>query len=155
MEVLALGYLSEEPMCGKDLVERIKAKTKGKWEVSFGSVYPMLDKLEKLKVVEVSKHDRKKVYGVTLPGMEYYLNQRDKLLSEMVTSLLEQMPLLLELLRDDDSMKDVASRVLKSGGKLQTLVQAFPSDQRGGAKMRILNDLAGLLDYYTQGVKNA
>ncbi len=155
LEVLTIAYLSKEPMCGKDLVEKIKAKTMGKWEVSFGSIYPLLDKLQKTKIVEVSKQDRKKVYGVTLQGMEYYLNEREKIMQEMMNSLLDQLPLILELVSDDAKQKNSVSKLVVSIKKLQSLVHAFPPEQRRDAELRILNDITGFLEYYTQGVKNA
>lgn len=141
LEVLTLAYLSKEPMCGKDLVEKIKAKTMGKWEVSFGSIYPLLDKLQKTKMVEVSKQDRKKVYGVTLQGMEYYLNEREKLMQEMVDSILDQLPLLLEIIPAEDKHKDSVSKLTISINKLQSLIQAFPPGQRPDAKQKILSDI--------------
>jgi DNA-binding PadR family transcriptional regulator len=154
LEVLVLSYLSEQPMCGKDLVDKIKKKTSGAWKVSYGSIYPLLNKLEKSKNLEVSKQDKKKIYGVTVQGREYYLNSREQLMQEMVDSVLDQFPLILELLPQGDKWGSTVSRLIAARKKLYSLIQAFPDNQRSDAKLKILSDIADLLDYYTQGVKN-
>jgi DNA-binding PadR family transcriptional regulator len=155
LEVLVLAYLSEVPMCGKDLVEKIKQKTKGLWKVSYGSIYPLLNKLQKSGYLELSKQDRKKIYGVTSGGMEYYSTAKENLMKELVSNTLDYFPLVLELMPEEDKWKNTISRLITARKKLYSLVQAFPHGQKADAKLKILADIADLLDYYTQGVKHA
>lgn len=65
MRILAKGKLS-----GYDLIKQIEKHT-GTWKPSFGSIYPLLEKLLKEKLVEVETRGRKKLYFLTEEGKKH------------------------------------------------------------------------------------
>lgn len=65
MKTLAGGRLS-----GYDLIKKIEKST-GTWKPSFGSIYPLLEKLLKEKLVDFEVEGRRKVYFLTNEGKKH------------------------------------------------------------------------------------
>ena len=65
MKTLVKGKLS-----GYDLIKQIEKDT-GTWKPSFGSIYPLLEKLLKEKLVEVEVQGRRKLYFLTSEGKKH------------------------------------------------------------------------------------
>ena len=65
MKTLADGKLS-----GYGLIKKIEKST-GTWKPSFGSIYPLLEKLLKEKLVDFEVEGRRKVYFLTSEGKKH------------------------------------------------------------------------------------
>lgn len=152
LDLLVLSYIAEEPICGKDLVEKIKKKTGGAWKVSFGSIYPLLFKMTKKGYIEVKKENRKKVYVPTHTGLEYLEGNKNRLFNEFISDFMTTLPLLSDLTVEPEFI-DPVKKLRDSLDKIFTYVNAFPSGQRQQARMKVLKDFSHFLEYYTQGIK--
>ena len=65
-----LAILNEAPGHGYELIQRIEAKTEGRWKPSPGSVYPTLQLLEDEGLVAASETDDKRTYVLTEAGVD-------------------------------------------------------------------------------------
>lgn len=74
LRLLILHELSKRPLCGDDLAE-IVGKKKGS-KLTPGTIYPVLKKFKKAKLVDIKKQGRKKLYHLTEEGKNEYKNSR-------------------------------------------------------------------------------
>ncbi len=69
-----LGLLNIKPMSGYDIKKNFDGPMSGFWSVSYGGLYPALDRLENKKLIdgEIDKKDprNKKIYSITNKGKE-------------------------------------------------------------------------------------
>ena len=86
MEVLTesmfyvLMALRSGPMCGIEVVERIEAITHGRVKIGPATLYTILGKFEKEKLIkEVAVEGRKRTYRITEKGNTAYLAELDRL----------------------------------------------------------------------------
>ena len=67
LRLIVMKTLSNKRLSGYDLIKQIEKDT-GTWKPSFGSIYPLLEKLLKEKLVEVEAQGRRKAYYLTNEG---------------------------------------------------------------------------------------
>ena len=67
LRLIVMKTLANRKLSGYDLTKEIEKST-GTWKPSFGSIYPLLDKLLKEKFVNFEVDGRKKVYYLTREG---------------------------------------------------------------------------------------
>ena len=67
---IVMKTLSNEKLSGYDLIKKIEKRT-GTWRPSFGSIYPLLEKLLKERLVDFEVKGRKKVYFLTNEGKKH------------------------------------------------------------------------------------
>ena len=72
LRLIVMKTLANKKLSGYDLVKQIEKDT-GTWKPSFGSIYPLLEKLLKEKFVELEEHGRKKLYYLTSEGKKQLL----------------------------------------------------------------------------------
>ena len=72
LRLIVMKTLLNKKLSGYDLIKQIEKDT-GTWKPSFGSIYPLLEKLLKEKLVEVEVQGRKKLYFLTAKGKEYLM----------------------------------------------------------------------------------
>lgn len=70
LRLIVMKTLSNRKLSGYDLTKQIEKDT-GTWKPSFGSIYPLLERLLKEKLVEVEVQGRKKLYFLTSEGKKY------------------------------------------------------------------------------------
>ena len=70
LRLIVMKTLSGKRLSGYGLIKQIEIKT-GSWKPSFGSIYPLLEKLLKEKLVEVEAQGRKKLYLLTDEGRKH------------------------------------------------------------------------------------
>ncbi|MGB8860960.1 MAG: PadR family transcriptional regulator [Ilumatobacteraceae bacterium] len=63
-----LSGLTEGPAHGYELIQRLSARSGGRWKPSPGSVYPTLQMLEEAGFASSSQQDDKRVYAITEAG---------------------------------------------------------------------------------------
>ncbi|HEX9888266.1 MAG TPA: PadR family transcriptional regulator [Nitriliruptorales bacterium] len=73
LELAILGLLKERPMHGYELKQQLSQKLGSFWQVSFGSLYPTLRRLDKRGALEILFNDdktarRRKIYRITETG---------------------------------------------------------------------------------------
>ena len=67
LRLIVMKTLANRKLSGYDLTKQIEKDT-GTWKPSFGSIYPLLERLLKEKLVEVEIQGRKKLYYLTNDG---------------------------------------------------------------------------------------
>ena len=77
LEFAILGFLLERDMTGYDMKQMMVMRTSNFIDASFGSIYPMLKRLEKIGLitfVEIVEGNRfKKMYTITVMGREHFM----------------------------------------------------------------------------------
>lgn len=86
LRLIVMKTLANRRLSGYDLTKQIEKDT-GTWKPSFGSIYPLLEKLLKEKLVEVEAQGRKKVYFLTAEGKRH-LQAIDKSKNTLVDGLI-------------------------------------------------------------------
>lgn len=71
LRLIVMKTLANRKLSGYDLIKEIEKAT-GTWKPSFGSIYPLLEKLLKEKLVEVEVQGRKKLYFLTNEGKKHF-----------------------------------------------------------------------------------
>ncbi len=67
LRLIVMKTLANRSLSGYDLIKTIEKET-GSWKPSFGSIYPLLEKLLHEKLVKVKIVGRKKVYSLIAAG---------------------------------------------------------------------------------------
>ncbi len=70
LRLIVMKTLADRKLSGYDLIKQIEKET-GTWRPSFGSIYPLLEKLLKEKLVDFDVQGRKKVYFLTSEGKKH------------------------------------------------------------------------------------
>ncbi len=70
MRFLILAALEEQPRHGYEIISAIETRTHGAYRPSPGTVYPTLQLLEEVELVEASEREGRKVYAITDAGKE-------------------------------------------------------------------------------------
>ncbi|CAN5372659.1 PadR family transcriptional regulator [soil metagenome] len=103
MKFLLLGILKEGPRHGYEIISGLEGQFEG-YRASPGSVYPTLQMLEEGGFVTSEQIDGKKVFTITLPGLE--------LLNERGASQFEQTPEMKQAVEIRQAMRKLASAVI-------------------------------------------
>ena len=79
LEYYCLHSIKESPKSGYDILKEITSKSNGAIIISKGSIYPLLDNLEKQDILKVEKIEPrgKKTFSLTDKGIKY-LKEMDK-----------------------------------------------------------------------------
>ncbi|MEK6984521.1 MAG: PadR family transcriptional regulator [Nanoarchaeota archaeon] len=86
LRLIVMKILANRKLSGYGLIMQIEKDT-GTWKPSFGSIYPLLEKLLKERLVGVETHGREKLYFLTKDGIQY-LGLIDKSKNKMVDKLI-------------------------------------------------------------------
>ena len=70
LRLIVMKTFANRKLSGYDLIKQIEKDT-GTWKPSFGSIYPLLEKLLKEKLVKVEVQGRKKLYFLTDEGKKH------------------------------------------------------------------------------------
>ena len=86
LRLIVMKTIAGRKLSGYDLTKQIEKDT-GTWKPSFGSIYPLLEKLLKEKIVQVEIQGRKKLYFLTKEGKKH-LNIIDKSKNTLVDRMI-------------------------------------------------------------------
>jgi len=84
---LVLRKLNERPLSGYSLAKEIEHSTG--YKPSYGSIYPLLERMAKEGLVSVHEEGRKKIYTITRKGRETdgaFKEQHEKFLQQMISN---------------------------------------------------------------------
>jgi DNA-binding PadR family transcriptional regulator len=104
LAVYILHTLNKKPKSGYDILKEITEKTHGTWTPSKGTLYPLLTKLEKDKLIQINKVEQrsKTVYETTEKGIEQLKNVR-KHAKEMEEKINQFRNMLSEIINQEKS----------------------------------------------------
>jgi formylmethanofuran dehydrogenase subunit E len=100
LHMLVVQQLKESPRSGYALVKTIHEQTG--WKPSYGSIYPLLEKLESQGAVTVREEGRSKIYSLTPAGNERVKDEQTLRRTALV-GIHEQLKVLASL-GDEDAM---------------------------------------------------
>ena len=86
LRLIVMKTLADKKLSGYGLIKEIERNT-GTWKPSFGSIYPLLEKLLKEKLVDFDVQGRRKVYFLTPEGKKH-LRIIDKSKNTLVDKLI-------------------------------------------------------------------
>ena len=89
LRIIVLTLLEKEQLSGYTLIKRIQECAKG-WKPSTGSIYPLLIKLKKEKVLDAHEVGRSNIYTITQKGKEEIVqirNKRQEIISAMLSGI--------------------------------------------------------------------
>lgn len=78
LKYAVLSLLSERPMHGYEVMQRLESESGFAYSASAGSVYPVLQMLQDQGYVESEERDGKRVYRLTESGAEFLQQNRDR-----------------------------------------------------------------------------
>ena len=139
-----LSLLREQPMTGKEIIDRATVQSEGKWKPSPGLIYPLLSRLVSDGLVTEDKDGR---YHVTKKGVE-------------ITSDLESFSNVIQkqidvMLRVGNVGKfvamDLIDRITAVGSALSSNLESMTQEERSKYKSFLQSELRKLED---QEIKN-
>ncbi len=100
LRTLILKHLRDGPRSGYQLINDIQKHTG--WKPSYGSIYPLLDKMRSEGLLTVTQEGRRKLYRLSARGREQsrQLSAQD---AELVTRAQESFALIAHILGLDDA----------------------------------------------------
>ena len=72
LRLIVMKTLANKKLSGYDLIKQIEKDT-GTWKPSFGSIYPLLERLLKENLVQIEVQGRKKIYSLTNEGKKHLI----------------------------------------------------------------------------------
>jgi len=88
LRMLIIALATKSPVTGKEIIEKIKENSHGKWTPSPGSVYYIIDKLLNEELLMLMPHSQEKRYIATSKGIETLKNDSIKLRESITWSIL-------------------------------------------------------------------
>lgn len=88
LRLIVMKTLANRKLSGYDLTKQIERET-GTWKPSFGSIYPLLEKLLKERFVKVEVDGRKKLYFLTNEGKSHFAiinKSKDTLIDKLIAA---------------------------------------------------------------------
>ncbi len=121
LRLIVMKTLANRKLSGYDLIKQIEKDT-GTWKPSFGSIYPLLEKLLKEKLVEVEVQGRKKLYFLTNEGKKH-LQMIDKSKNTFVDRMIEHLNVFSKITdkREANFMLEIVSSLRKGHLPLKEL----------------------------------
>jgi DNA-binding PadR family transcriptional regulator len=146
LRFLVLRFLSEKPLSGIEIVEKIQQETGGKWKPSSGSIYPLLAYLQRKDyTVESSSADSDmKRYLLTEKGKEFFQEQ-----VKLGTNFFEKMawlaPMLVGGFQIDDSQENLFGARESAKKLVETFIELYAKKEKLAKQdvdeiFKILND---------------
>ncbi len=104
LAIYIIHSLRKKPKSGYDLLKEITKKTEGTWTPSKGTLYPLLNSLEKENLIQIKKIGQrsKTVYEPTKKGLTQLANIR-KHAQEMEEKISQFRNMLSEIINEDQS----------------------------------------------------
>jgi DNA-binding PadR family transcriptional regulator len=87
LKFIVLKIISQKPTHGYEIIKTIEQRSDGRWTPSAGSIYPILEGLERNGIIQSEEIERKKVYAITPKGeiaFERMAEKKRQLLQEMM-----------------------------------------------------------------------
>lgn len=147
--VLGLFILAEAKhgVSGKSLVERIARLTDGCWKPSFGSVYPLIEKMEKASLISEKKTPGKgKIYVLTAKGKRELQKRRERIMKESEEMGRTIFPLIMHAVHDfDESEIEDLKKHFGEFNKIRMGLLKVPVERRKRLVMEIIDIMGSAL----------
>jgi DNA-binding PadR family transcriptional regulator len=78
LKFIVLKIIRDSPTHGYEIIKKIEVRSAGRWTPSAGSIYPILEDLEKNGIIQSEEIERKKVYAITPKGELAFNRMTDK-----------------------------------------------------------------------------
>ncbi|MEM0117892.1 MAG: PadR family transcriptional regulator [Conexivisphaerales archaeon] len=104
LRTLIIALASKSPVTGKDIIEKIKKESDGKWTPSPGSVYYIIEKLVTEQMIMQMPHAEEKSYIATSKGLEV-LKEEGKSLKDSVAWSLMVLSMLVDTVEPEERQR--------------------------------------------------
>jgi DNA-binding PadR family transcriptional regulator len=87
LKFIVLKIIKEKPTHGYDIIKTVEHRSGGRWTPSPGSIYPILEGLEKNSFISSEEADRRIIYAITPKGeaaFDRMAEKKKQLLWEMI-----------------------------------------------------------------------
>ncbi len=123
LKLMVLKVLDQESTSGYGIVNKIEEKTG--WKPSYGSIYPLLEEMNKEGLVDYEEKGRSKIYSLTSKG-EKEIESWDEKREELCESMKENMCVIQELTgKDMGPVIELMDRFKKDEDPLKSLNPEF------------------------------
>jgi DNA-binding PadR family transcriptional regulator len=112
LKMLVVQRLTDGPSSGYKLVKDI-AERSG-WKPSYGSIYPLLERMQHEGLLTVKAEGRSKVYSLTSKGVQYFRKQQDGRV-QLFSQFSEQLKILECLGEEEANAAQTVLEMLKRG----------------------------------------
>ena len=140
-----LAHLRDQPMTGKEIIDRATLQSEGKWKPSPGLIYPLLGRLLDDGLVMEDKDGR---YMITKKGLEITSD-----LQSFGNMIQKQIDVMLRVGNVGRFVAmDLIDRITTTGTALSSNLDSMTQEERNRYKEFLQNELQKL---YEQEAKNA
>jgi len=77
LKYVVLGLIKDKPRYGYEIIRALEERSHGFYSPSPGTVYPTLQMLEEMGYVRSEERDSRKVYTITMEGLDFLKEQGD------------------------------------------------------------------------------
>jgi DNA-binding PadR family transcriptional regulator len=132
-----LGLLNEQPMTGKEIIDKAVMQSDGKWRPSPGLIYPLLGRLLDEGLIEETENGR---YKITRKGIEVTAD------IESVRNIMQkQLEVMLRIGNVGRLMAmDLIDRVTTIGSALSSNLDGMTQEERNKYRQFLINELRKL-----------
>ncbi|MEM3637121.1 MAG: PadR family transcriptional regulator [Conexivisphaerales archaeon] len=102
LRILIIALASKSPVTGKDIIEDIRERSKGKWIPSPGSVYYIIDKLLAEQMIMLMPHADTKSYISTGKGLDL-LRKEGRGLKDAIAWNLMVLSMLVDVIEPEET----------------------------------------------------
>lgn len=132
-----LGLLKEQPMTGKEIIDKAILQSDGKWKPSPGLIYPLLGRLLEEELIEETEGGR---YKITMRGLDIAAD-----IESVHNVIQKQLDVMLRVGNVGKYMaRDLIDRVSSIGSALSSNLDRMTEDERNKYKQFLLTELQKL-----------
>jgi DNA-binding PadR family transcriptional regulator len=99
LKYIVLKIIKDKPTHGYEIIKTVELRSNGRWTPSAGSIYPILEKLESKGFIQSEEIERRKLYTITLKGVEGL----DRMTQEKLELLNEISRIINSVIEGDDN----------------------------------------------------
>jgi len=132
-----LGLLKEQPMTGKEIIDKAILQSDGKWKPSPGLIYPLLGRLLEEELIEETEGGR---YKITMRGLDISAD-----IESVHNVIQKQLDVMLRVGNVGKYMaRDLIDRVTSIGSDLSSKLDRMTEDEKNKYKQFLLTELQKL-----------
>jgi DNA-binding PadR family transcriptional regulator len=110
-----LYSLQKKPKSGYEIISEIKEKTEGAWVPSKGTIYPLLNQLEKEGLIKIKIKEKrsKNIFMITPEGKKMLLNIK-KQGESMMKKFMKFRNLIIDMIEEDNEVLSTMMQIQNS-----------------------------------------
>src|ERR671938_1578976 len=143
-----LELLTEQPMTGKEIIDKAIVQSQGKWRPSPGLIYPMLGRLLDERLIDELENGR---YKITRKGLEMTADLKS--INNMFEKQLDVMSRIGNV--GKFMTMDLVDRISTIGSTLSSNLDKMTEEEKKKYKQFLLNELRKLQEQETNNARGS